>query len=203
MTVCCNRVGFSMTLLFILFYFPPFVLIPPPCFLHTKTDQAHQRSDFHLQPPHWPALPQDHSHVCVGWSEASRSAGQVEDCRRSCCLDSLAASGGAAQTDCRDAQGYVGSSGGALAGLSQHCHQGLGVAAALPGLPEGKFELFLSNSFFPFRFRILPCLFLTLFVCSWRSLATSFCGHLSHKWCCSTSTTTGSRQCLHTLRFLG
>lgn len=45
-------------------------------------DEADQRRYLHLQPAHWTALPENHSHLCLGWSEASLAAGQVEDRRR-------------------------------------------------------------------------------------------------------------------------
>mmetsp|Transcript_22146 Transcript_22146/g.49256 ORF Transcript_22146/g.49256 Transcript_22146/m.49256 type:complete len:213 (-) Transcript_22146:1658-2296(-) len=38
-------------------------------------DQAHQRRDLHLQPPHRPALPEDHPHLRVGGPEAPGAAG--------------------------------------------------------------------------------------------------------------------------------
>lgn len=45
-------------------------------------NEAHQWRNLHLQPSHWTTVPQDHSHVRLGWTETSRTG--IDLCH--CCF---------------------------------------------------------------------------------------------------------------------
>jgi hypothetical protein len=101
-------------------------------------DQADQRSHLHLQPSHGSGVHQDYPHVRLGRSEASGTARQVEDCRGSRGVDSVTSRRGAAQAGHRHAQGYARSPRSPSSRFPQHRHQGIRVAAAVPGVHEAR-----------------------------------------------------------------
>lgn len=74
----------------------------------------------------------------MGGSEASGTAGQVENGRGGGRFDQVPAGGRTAETDHRDEEGHVGSSRGASSRFPQYRDQGIGVAAAIPGVPEDR-----------------------------------------------------------------
>lgn len=64
--------------------------------------------DFHFQPSLWSTFPEDHPYQCLGWSEASRPIGKMEDCWRSRCVGPFPSCWRTAETSHCDPKGHVG-----------------------------------------------------------------------------------------------